>query len=118
MEENPLNTLSNPLQILPNPSPDGSQIPPEALLEPILGQCLKEAQFWMAKERPSDGQKHPKEAQDHPKPLPKGAQDPSKIDFCWIFKRFLSSSNFALIFLIFFCYFLQPEPLKTIVFPQ
>ena len=95
MEENPLNTLPNPLQILPNPSPDGSQIPPEALLEPILGQCLKEATFWMAKKRPSGSQKHPKEAQDDPKPLPNRAQDPPQIDFDWIFGRFLSSFKFA-----------------------
>ena len=128
MEENPLKYVSlaskngrkspqHPPKSSPNPSPDGSQITPEALLEPILGQCLKEAQFWMAKKRPSDGQKHPKEAQDHPKPLPKGAQDPPKIDSCWIFGRFFSSFKFALIFQLFYHCFFMARTLKNRGFP-
>ena len=84
----------------PSPNPPKifakrAKIHPEALLEPILGKCLKEARFWTFKKRPRGGQKHPKEAQDDPKPLPNRAQDPPQIDFDWIFGRFLSSFKFA-----------------------
>ena len=110
--------LPKPSQNLPKTLPKRPKIHPEAFLEPIMGQCLKEARFWTSKKRPRGGQKHPKEAQDGPKPFPNTALDPPKIDFCWIFGRFLSSSKFAKIFLLFVHYFLQSEPLKTMVFPQ
>ena len=95
-----------------------AKIHPEALLEPILGKCLKEVRFWTFKKRPRGDQKHPKEAQDDPKPLPNRAQDLPQIDFDWIFGRFLSSFKFAKIFPLFFHYVLWSEPLKTMVFPQ
>ena len=115
----------NPPKFFPKPSqnlfktlPKRPQIHPEALSEPILWAeniYLPKMLFFYL---PGDGQKHPKEAQDGPEPLPNTAQDPPKIDFCWIFRRLLSSSKFAMVFPIFFHYFLQPELLKTMVFLQ
>ena len=93
--QNPPKFLPKPYQNLPKTLPKRPQIYPEALLEPILGQCLKEVRFWTFKKRPRGGQKHQKEAQDDPKPLPNRAQDPPQIDFDWIFGRFLSSFKFA-----------------------
>ena len=116
--QNPPKFFHKPSPNPPKTFPKRAKIHPEALLEPILGQCLKEARLWTFKKRPRGGQKHPKEAQDGPKPLPNRTQDPPQIDFCWIFGCFLSSSKFAKIFLLFVHYFLQSEPLKTMVFPQ
>ena len=71
----------------------------------------KKLDFKRPKKQPRDGQKQPKEAQDAPKPFPNTAQDPPKIDFCWIFERLLFSSKFALIFLTFFhIIFYSPYP--------
>ena len=96
----------NPPKILPNSSQNRPKIAPEALLEPILGQCLKKAWFRTPKKRPRSGQERPEEAQDRPKTLPNGAQDPPKTDFCEIFGNFFSSSKFAAIFYRFFIVFL------------
>ena len=115
--QNPPKFLPKPYQNLPKTLPKRPQIYPEALLEPILSQWLKEARFWTFKKRPRDGQKHPKKAQDGPKPFPNTTQDPPKIDFCWIFGRFLSSSKFAKIFFIICSLFFTIRTLKNYGFP-
>ena len=104
--------LPNPPKCLPKPSPNPSKtlpksikIDPKGFLEPILDQCFKKIRFWRAKKRPRSAQECPRDAPDRPKPLPNGAQDPSKSNFFLIFGLAFSNSNFTSIFFRFFLAF-------------
>ena len=112
---------SNPPKFLPTPpqkSPKTFQKQPKShpkgLLELILDQCFKRIWFWTPKKWPKCVQKWPKDAPERPKPLPNGAQDPSKSTFQAILCSFFSHLKIALIFhwfLIDLCVFFKRSTL-------
>ena len=92
IKENLPQTLPNAPKILPNPFPNRPKIDSEALLEPILGQCLKKIGFWTSKKQPRGVQECQDEAQDRPRAsqIPsKWSSRPSKIQFINILFTFI-----------------------------
>ena len=114
MEENPLNTLPNPLQIRPQMDPKSLQKPSWS---PFWANAWKKLNF----EWPKNGQATAKSTQRRPKTTPNPSQrEPKtllKLILVGFLDAFFPASNLHWFFNYFTIVFLWPEPLKTMVFP-